>query len=272
MNRGTRIVNLSSKKKKHRTGTPLSELKQPEVDDTLPQYGPPSEDLGSDSSDGVKIEDVTDQEPDAKPDVKKSRVPDNIMVTDAERKIFMLRLQKTAQALKQQSLEQFCELTKHLLQDLYTAFKKRRVAIQTCMNEVSAAIALNQAGTLIAEFDEDITPREHYIESRDDRLFMECKDMKFMKALDIENTWPTVPDKIKRKIWTYIEQLNSRKQMYLKPEPTEQEIDQILERSARKVSTFIGQHGRLPDNPQDIVRMGQEVTNEQLGNSENKTQ
>lgn len=267
--KGTRIVNLMKNENEKKKGTHIGSLKKKDK----PEQQPENQSSHDNKQDGISTTDVTvtNEIKSDITDVKDMAVtgtssrPSSThmsMVTDSERKLFKLRLKKIGQAAKQQSLEEFCQLTKCLLNDLYTSFKKRRVAVQACINEVGAIIATGNAAMLIMEFDASITPLEQHIQTRNDCLIMECKDMKFMKALDVTNTWVKVPDKIKHKIWNYIEQLNNRKDIYLRPEPTDAEIDEIIERSARKVSTFVGQKGRLPNGPDDIVTLGLQVTEE----------
>lgn len=180
-------------------------------------------------------------------------------VSDTDRKVFKARLTSISTAVKQQAVNEFNQMVKHFLQALYTALKKRRPHIQACMNSVAVALAGGNPAVLIQGFDKEFSKYKELIETRNEQLFYECKDWEFMKALDVEETWPKMPMKLKNKIWQYILELNCRKDIYAKPDVTDEEVDQLIRGAQQKIRTFAANHGHVPTNPEQLMSMGMEV-------------
>jgi hypothetical protein len=183
-------------------------------------------------------------------------------VSENDKKVFKARLQSITVAVKKQATDEFNQLVKRFLQDLYTAMKKRRAHIQSCMNSVAVALASGNQSILIAGFAEKFAPYTELIEKKDDKLFEECKDWEFMQALDVEKTWPKMPFKMKESIWKYVIELNIRAGIYMKPDVSDEEVTELIRSAQRKVNTFVAKTGKLPQNAADMVSMGQSVGEE----------
>lgn len=179
--------------------------------------------------------------------------------TDQDKEFFRLRIRKSNEAIKQQSLEEFNIFMRRFLQDLYKAFRKQRVAIQAAQTELAATIASGQQALVIMKFDEYITPIEDLLKARNPKFFDKCSHLRFVSATGITSeTWNNIPERLQEQVWYYILQLNVFKESYLSPDVTDEEIDELFERSTRHVTKLFGERG-LPTTQEEMVNITVEL-------------